>query len=113
MAQNIRSAAYKVVGGWEYGWGREGGWWAQVTIQTQCDQCCAKGAVSGLQTILQGKAGLSIRVMDDCMGAVLIKPTSIATVLCMRVAIKVVNIRDSNSCTQTVDFLDLVTITLW
>jgi len=27
---------------------------------------CAKGAVNGLQTTLQGKAGCPITVMDDC-----------------------------------------------
>jgi len=49
----------------ELGWGREGWHWAQVNFWTQWDQLCAKGAVNGLQTTLQGKACRLITVMDD------------------------------------------------
>jgi len=42
------------------GWRR----WAQVNLQTQWDQLCAKEAVNGLQTTLQGKTGHPITVMD-------------------------------------------------
>jgi len=38
---------------------------AQVNFQAQWYQLCAKGAVSDLQTTLQGKAGQLITVMDD------------------------------------------------
>jgi len=54
VAQNIMSATYN----WT------GGWWAQVNLQTQWDQLCAKEA-GDPQTILQGKAGHLITVMDD------------------------------------------------
>jgi len=41
--------------------------------------CCAKGAINGLQTTLQGKAGRPIMVMDDWeqfhTNATLLKPT--------------------------------------
>jgi len=41
--------------------------------------CCAKGAVNGLQTTLQAKAGRPITVMDDWeqfhINATLLKPT--------------------------------------
>jgi len=42
-----------------------GGWWAQVTFRHNGTSCCAKGAVNGLQTTLQGKAGLPITVIDN------------------------------------------------
>jgi len=60
------------------GWGEGGGQWAQATFQTQWDQLCAKEAVNGPQTTLQGKAGHSITVMDDWeqihTNATLLKP---------------------------------------
>jgi len=45
--------------------GGGGGCWAQVTLQIQWDQLCAEGAINGPQTILQGKAGHLITVMDE------------------------------------------------
>jgi len=42
--------------------------------------CCAKGAINGLQTTLQGKAGCPITVMDDWeqfhTNATLLKPAN-------------------------------------
>jgi len=38
VAQNITSATYKEVGGWEVGWGGGCGWGTKVTFQTQWDQ---------------------------------------------------------------------------
>jgi len=62
MAQNITSATYKGVGRW-------GGWVGQCGLRLlfrhNGTSCCAKGAVNGLQTTLQGKAGRPIIVMDD------------------------------------------------
>jgi len=47
--------------------------------------CCAKGAVNGLQTTLQAKAGRPITVMDDWKqfhtNATLLEPISILTLL--------------------------------
>jgi len=78
MAQNITSAAYKGVGGWVDGWGGWGGQWAKAAFQTQWDQLLCKGAVNGLQTTLQGKAGRPIMAMDDWeqfhTNAILLKP---------------------------------------
>jgi len=72
------SAPYKEVGGW-MGWGGWGGWWAKANFRHSGTSCCAKRAVSGLQTTLQGKAGLLITVMDNWeqphTNATLLKPT--------------------------------------
>jgi len=61
------------------GWGGGGGWWAQVNLQTQWNQLCAKGAVNGPQTTLQSKAGHLITVIDDWVqyhtNAILLKHT--------------------------------------
>ena len=49
--------------------GRAGKWmggrWDKAVFQTQWTGCCAKGAINGLKTTLQGKAGHPIMVMDD------------------------------------------------
>jgi len=58
VAQNIMSATYKGVGGWVGGELR-------LSSRHNGTSCCAKGAVGGLQTTLQGKAGHLITVMDD------------------------------------------------
>jgi len=67
------SPAYKETYRWE-----QGGWRAQVTFQTQWDQLCAKEAIRGSQTTLQGKAGCLITVIDDWeqlhTNATLLKP---------------------------------------
>jgi len=58
-----------------------GGWmgWAKVALQTQWDQMLCKGAINGLQTTLQAKAGQPITVMDNWeqfhTNATLLKPT--------------------------------------
>jgi len=75
MAQNIMSAIYKGVGGWVDGIdGR-----LRLPFRHNGASCCPKGAVIGLQTTLQGKAGHPITVMDDWeqphTNATLLKPT--------------------------------------
>jgi len=62
MAQNITGAPYKRVGG-----GVGGG--LRLLFRHNETSCCAKGAINGLQTTIQGKAGLLIKVMDDRVGA--------------------------------------------
>jgi len=54
VAQNIASAAYKGVGGG-----------LRLPFRQNGTSCCAKGAINGLQTTLQGKAGHPITVMDN------------------------------------------------
>jgi len=67
------SAPYK---GWVGGWMRWGG--LRLLFRHNGTCFCAKGATNGLQTTLQGKAGLLITVMDDWeqphTNATLIKP---------------------------------------
>jgi len=69
------------VGGWVGGWGEVDGMGGGLRLPfryngTSC--CCAKGAINGLQTTLQGKAGHLITVMDDWeqfhTNATLLKP---------------------------------------
>jgi len=83
VAQNIMSATYKGVGGWGGVNGVGGG--LRLSFRHNGTSCCAKGAVDGLQTTLQGKAGLLITVMDNWEHphtiATLLNPPSIATVL--------------------------------
>jgi len=67
-----------VGGGVRWG-GVEVGQWAKVTFQTKNETaCCSKGAVSSLQTTLQGIAGRLITFMDDWeqlhTNATLLKP---------------------------------------
>jgi len=75
LAQNITSATCKGVGGWVDGVG--GG--LRLPFSHNGTSCCAKGAVNGLQTALQGKAGRLIIVMDDWeqfhTNATFLKPT--------------------------------------
>jgi len=54
MAQNVTNAAYKEVGGG-----------LRLPFGHNGTSCCAKGTINGLQTILQGKAGCPITVMDN------------------------------------------------
>jgi len=61
MAQNIMSAPYKGVGGWADGMG--GG--LRLSFRHNGTSCCAKGAINGLQTTSQAKAGRPITIMDD------------------------------------------------
>jgi len=74
VAQNITNAAYKGVGGWVEWVG--GG--LRLSFRHNRTSCCAKGAVNGLQTTLQAKAGQLITVMDDWeqfhTNATLLKP---------------------------------------
>jgi len=62
------------VGGWVDGVG-DG---LRLLFRHNGISCCAKGAVNGLQTTLQGKAGCLIMVMDDWKqfhtNATLLKP---------------------------------------
>jgi len=60
MAQNIMSVPYKGLGGWADGVGSG----LRLPFRHNGTSCCVKGAVNGLKTTLQGKAGLSITVMD-------------------------------------------------
>jgi len=64
VAQNITSATYK---GWMGGWdGMSGvGGELRLLFRHNGTGCCAKGAIIGLQTTLQAKAGCPITVMDD------------------------------------------------
>jgi len=68
------SAAYKGVGGWVDGVG--GG--LRMLFRHNGTSHCAKGAVNGLQTTLQGKACRPIMVMDNWeqfhTSATLLKP---------------------------------------
>jgi len=61
------------VGGWD---GVGGG--LRLSFRHNGTSCCAKGAVNGLQTTLQAKAGQLITVMDNCeqfyTNATLLKP---------------------------------------
>jgi len=61
VAQNITSAAYKGVGRWVDGVG--GG--LRLLFRHNGTSWCAKRAINGLQTTLQGKAGHLIIVMDN------------------------------------------------
>jgi len=76
VAQNITSALYKWVGGWMG--------WAKANFRHNGTSYCNKRAVNGLQTTLQGKAGLPITVMDDWeqphTNATLLKPAKHFTV---------------------------------
>jgi len=57
VAQNIMNATYKGVD--EVGGG------LRLPFRHNGTSCCAKGAINGLQTTLQGKASHLITVMDD------------------------------------------------
>jgi len=65
------------VGGWGGVDGVGGG--LRLPFRHNGTSCCAKGAVNGLQTTLQGKAGCLITIMDDWeqfhTNATLLKPT--------------------------------------
>jgi len=70
----MTSAPYKGVGGLVDGVG--GG--LRLPFRHNGTICCAKGAIDGLQTTLQGEAGCLTTVMDDCeqfhTNATLLKP---------------------------------------
>jgi len=65
VAQNITSAAYKGWVGGSKGWVEGVGGKLRLPFKHNGTNCCAKGAVNGLQTKLQGKEGCPITVMDD------------------------------------------------
>jgi len=66
--------------GWVGGWGKVDGVGGGLRLPFRHNgtSCCAKGAINGLQTTLQAKAGRLITVMDDWeqfhINATLLKP---------------------------------------